>query len=86
MNSIKGTLIGRDGLSPVACDALIYKAGKALMCYLEAGNIGAIEEICYEFFNLGPEYLGDLCRIVDIPYVVEEDTKSQVEGGGKSDN
>jgi hypothetical protein len=60
METITDILIKRDGYSPKQAEILIAAAKVDLDIYLEAGDLTAAENICYEHFGLENDYLEEL--------------------------
>jgi len=60
MDSLKTTIMRRDGLTSAQADAEIDHAKDAVSEYLEAGDTESAHEVCEEFFGLEPDYLLEL--------------------------
>lgn len=60
MKAIKKILMERDGMSAKDAEELIRDAKTALRYYLEDGDIDEAHNICYEYFNLEPDYIDQL--------------------------
>lgn len=60
MESIKEVLMRRDGMSSEAADELIEIAKEELQERMADGDFSAAEDICFEFFNLEPDYIFEL--------------------------
>ena len=60
MDSLKTTIMRRDGLTSTQADAEIKQAKEAIQEYLEFGDTESAHKICMEFFGLEPDYLMDL--------------------------
>jgi len=62
---IKEILMERDGSTASAADELIDVAIRQLNIYLSTGNITEAENVCEEFFNLEPDYLPELTKLME---------------------
>jgi len=60
MDTIKKTIMERDGISEAAADELIAEAKEALKEYLSEDDLESAHDICQEFFGLEPDYLMEL--------------------------
>ena len=60
MDSLKQTIMRRDGLTSAQADAEIKQAKEAIQEYLEHDDTESAHEVCMEFFGLEPDYLMDL--------------------------
>ncbi len=60
MDSIKRTIMRRDGLSAEEADELIAEAKSQLQDYLAEGDSESAHNICEEMFGLEPDYLFEL--------------------------
>jgi len=61
MQSLKSTLIGRDGITEEQADEWIAEAKQDLQERLEAGEYPM--DICEEWFGLEPDFIMDLIEI-----------------------
>lgn len=57
---IKDVLMRRDGLTSEEADEVIAEAKEAIHSYIDCGDYESAEEVCYEYFQLEPDYLMEL--------------------------
>lgn len=60
METLKQTLMRRDGMTSEEADDAIQEAAVALQQYLAEGDMCSAEEVCAEYFGLEPDYIFDL--------------------------
>ena len=60
MESIKNTIMKRDGLTSDEADSLIADAQKDFDYCIATGDLEMAEEVCLDWFGLEPDYLVEL--------------------------
>jgi len=60
MNTLKRTIMERDGLSSAEANELIEEAREVLNERIAEGDFGAAEDVMMEYFGLEMDYIFDL--------------------------